>query len=132
MQPRGEASCYIAPDGYLAWHKVQVEKKVGRELEDRGYVPKWPEVLPRDFALSYRDQNGKDQLIWISPDGGRYVANKKTLDNMLAGSGRATTIKLPQLRLLKEGHQISDLPNHGIIYIGGMAQVTQSRGVACA
>ena len=59
MQPRGEKSCYIAPDDYLAWHKIQVEKKVGRELEDRGYVPKWTEILARDFALSYRDQNGK-------------------------------------------------------------------------
>ena len=101
MQPRGEKSCYIAPDDYLAWHKIQVEKKVGRELEDRGYVPKWTEILARDFALSYRDQNGKDQLIWISPEGARYVANKNILDNILAGSGRATTINLPQEVLVR-------------------------------
>ena len=46
---------------------------------------------------------------------------QKILDTILAGTGRDPTIKLPQevlvrmraaqLRLLKEGHQISDLPN---------------------
>jgi len=105
-----DLKCWVAPGSQLYYHKVDIEKRLGRTLETRvptkhqdddedkdkdtsgklddiDVCPRFPDWLPQEWCVAYRRLAGGTRYrIYIAPGTDRFLWNRGEVEKWLSGA----------------------------------------------
>lgn len=83
-QYSGTKTVYVSPEGKVFWGKDMVQKKLGplhdrpERVESEAAI-RWPDWLPKDWALSFKRSSTGIYRIFVRPSGDRYFKTKEAV-----------------------------------------------------